>query len=123
MLSIGCSDITENLGNGFFYRNEGGPIKDILCHKAQIGEIPATVVSFDYNSDFIIAKQKPKMPGDPLYDKEYQYKRGVDVYYYWLIIKKSNQIYGPLDLSEFIQLKFKYHIPEELQLNNNVYSR
>ena len=120
MLFISCTDTTENLGSDFFYRNEGSDIKDILSHKAQIGEIPATVVSFDYNSDFIIAKQKPKIPGDPLYEKEYLYKRGINVYYYWLILKKSKQIYGPLDFSEFIKLKFKYRVPEELQLNNNL---
>jgi hypothetical protein len=52
------SDYTKNLGNGYFYRFEGGDMNDILGK----GEIPATVVSYDFDDDFIIAKQKPRLP-------------------------------------------------------------
>ena len=62
-------------------------VKDILCKKANGGEIPATVTNFDFNDEFIIAKQKPKLPQDPLYDNNYKYNRGDKEYYYWIIIK------------------------------------
>jgi len=114
--SCNFSDSTENLGDDYLYRNEGGTIKDILSKKANGGEIPATVKSFDFNEKFIIAKQKPKLPQDPLYDNDYKYNRGEKEYYYWIIIKESNFVLGPLSLEEFNDQKNKYKIPNNLTL-------
>jgi len=113
----GCnfSDSTENLGDGFFYRNEGGDIKDILCEKPKGGQIPSTVVDFAYNNEFIIAKQKPKLPQDILYDKNYNYKLGADFTYYWLIVKDKHIVLGPFDEREFMEERKKYKIPEKLE--------
>jgi hypothetical protein len=113
------SDYTENLGNDYFYRNEGGIIKDILCKKANGGEIPATVIEYNYNNDFIIAKQKPKLPQDPLYDKTYKYNLGENVLYYWLIDKENQIVYGPLNIEEFNKVKVKLKVPNELKLTEN----
>lgn len=110
------SDSTENLGNDYFYRNEGELVKDILCENANGGEIPATVVTYDFDDDFIIAKQKPKLPQDPLYEKEYKYNRGNHGFYYWLIIKNENLVFGPLNLEEFNILIDKYKVSKKLVL-------
>lgn len=114
--SCNFSDSSEPLGSGYFYRNEGREVKDILCKKANGGEIPATVVEYAYDDDFIIAKQKPKLPQDPLYDKEYQYTKGNMEFYYWLIIKENNLVLGPYDLEEFNNQMRNYKIPNELKL-------
>jgi len=115
--SCNFSDSTENLGNGYFYRNEGETIKDILCKKATGGEIPATVVSYDFDDDFIIAKQKPKLPQDPLYEKDYKYSKGDKEYYYWLIVKDSNLVLGPLNFEEFNSSRIKYKVPNNIIVN------
>lgn len=114
--SCNFSDRTENLGNDYFYRNEGELVKDILCKKAKGGEIPATVISYNFDDDFIIAKQKPKLPQDPLYDKDYKYNRGDNEFYYWLIVKNEKLALGPLNLDEFNILKDKYKLSDKLML-------
>ncbi len=54
------------------------------------------MVAYDFNDDFIIAKQKPKVPQDPLYNKEYQYKSGINQYYYWIVVHSKEIVIGPL---------------------------
>lgn len=111
------SDSTVNLGDGYTYRDEGEKTKDIYHEKPALGgEIPATIVSYDYNSNFIIAKQKPKIPQDPLYEKTYIYHKGDSVIYFWLIVKNTKKIFGPLDEKEFERLKKKYSVPNSLSL-------
>ena len=115
ILQCCTSDYTENLGGGYFFRNEGGDIKDILCKKPKGGEIPSTVIAFDYDKNFIIAKQRPKLPQDILYEKNYNYELGVDTTYFWLIIKKSHLVLGPLNEKEFREVRERYEIPESLK--------
>lgn len=115
ILQCCTSDYTENLGGGYFFRNEGGDIKDILCKKPKGGEIPSTVIAFDYDKNFIIAKQRPKLSQDILYEKNYNYELGVDTTYFWLIIKKSHLVLGPLNEKEFREVRERYEIPESLK--------
>ncbi len=114
--SCNFSDSTESLGDEYFYRNEGEFLKDILCEKANGGEIPATVRSYDFNDEFIIAKQIPKLPQDQLYENDYKYNNGNKEYYYWIILKKRNLVLGPLSKEEFNNQKNKYNIPNSLIL-------
>lgn len=116
-LFIQCnSDLNEDLGDGYSYRDEGGHTKDILSEKPNGGQIPATVVSFDYNKDYIIAKQKPKIPPDPLYEKEYKYPNGVNEFYYWLIVKSEKKVFGPLNIGDFEKKKTQYNVSSDLKL-------
>jgi hypothetical protein len=110
------SDNTENLGEGYFYRNEGETMKDILCDNSNGGQIPATVLSYDYDKNYIIAKQKPKLPQEPLYDKNFIYKYGNKEIYYWLIIKNERLVLGPYNLGEFNDAKIKYNVSDKLML-------
>lgn len=109
------SDYNKYLGKGYFYRDEGGEIKDILCERPNGKEIPATILDYVYNDEYIIAKQKPKLPQDPLYKEEYEYHYGEESLYFWIIIKKKDIIFGPMNKIEFankikklgINLKFE----------------
>ncbi|MGB5988980.1 MAG: DUF3997 domain-containing protein [Marinifilaceae bacterium] len=114
----GCnfSDSTTELGDGYFYRNEGSTIKDILCKVPEGGQIPSNILDFAYNDEFIIAKQTPQIPQDPLYDKTYEYINGTNVFYYWLIIKKDHSVLGPFDLISFTEERDKYKIPKNMIL-------
>lgn len=115
ILQCCTSDYTENLGGGYFFRNEGGDLKDILSKDPKGGEIPSTVIAFDYDKNFIIAKQRPKLPQDILYEKNYNYELGADTTYFWLIIKKSRLVLGPLKEKEFRKVRERYEIPESLK--------
>jgi|SRR5690554_727517 len=109
------SDYTENLGDGYFFRNEGGDLKDILSKEPKGGEIPSTVIAFDYDKNFIIAKQRPKLPQDILYEKSYNYELGADTTYFWLIVKKNHLVLGPLEKKEFRDVRERYEVPESLK--------
>lgn len=104
-----------NLGDGYLYRDEG-EWKDILCEDPNGGEIPATIICFDYDKNFIVAKQIPRVPQELLYSKEYTYKAGDKEFYYWLIIKKRKLVIGPMDSVEFEATKTKYNVSDNLNL-------
>jgi hypothetical protein len=117
LLLLSCtSDVIKDLGEGYFLREEGADVKDILCEKPNGKEIPASVIAYDFDKDFIIAKQKPKLPQDPLYDKKYNYKRGGEEFYYWIINKKKHIVIGPMDKLEFQKEREKHRISESLAL-------
>ncbi|MDR1725181.1 MAG: hypothetical protein LBR28_02180 [Bacteroidales bacterium] len=63
----------EEKGNNFIYHEF--PLKG--------GKIPRDVISFDYDKEFIIVKQKlmPRVAGE----KEINYKYRDSIFYYWLI--------------------------------------
>lgn len=110
------SDYTKKLGNGYFYRDEGDDIRDILSENPNGEEIPSTILDYTYNDKIIIAKQKPKLPQDPLYKKKYKYINDGNNIYYWVIIKDKNISYGPLGNSEYEKLRTKLKVPNNLQL-------
>ena len=111
------SDYSKDLGGNYFYRFEASDLRDIHCKKANGGEIPADIVSYDFNNNFIVAKQKPKLPQDPLYEKDYKYSKGDKEYYYWIIIKEDNLVLGPLSFEEFNSSRIKYKVPNNIILN------
>lgn len=116
LLIQGCTpDYTKDLGEGYFYRDEGGNIKDILCEKPNGGEIPATILDYAYNSEFIIAKQKPKLPQKSLYKRDYVYNTD-NTFFYWIIVKTNNNVIGPLNIQEYINMRLKYKVPDKLTL-------
>jgi hypothetical protein len=119
VLYKGCNigaDSSKSLSGGYFYRNEGGDIKDILSNKPDGGEIPSTVITFDYDKNFIIAKQKPKIPQDPLYSKDYYYTDGTDQNYFWLIIHDKQLVLGPMMENEFRKARQLYNVPDKLSV-------
>ncbi len=114
---INCSsDYTENLGNGYFFVGEGEPLNKILNKKSDRGVIPENVNDYDFDKNFIIAKQKPELPQSILYEKKYEYKDGPNEYYYWLIIKNEYRVLGPYNISEFNYAKEIYNVPNTLKL-------
>lgn len=53
---------------------------------------------------------------DPLYEKIYDYKKGRNYIYYWIIIIKNDSLIGPLSKSEFEIEVIKNKIPKDLIL-------
>ncbi|MBN2829921.1 MAG: hypothetical protein JXR56_06355, partial [Candidatus Cloacimonetes bacterium] len=77
--------------------------------------IPMTILSYDYNKQFIIVKQKPEKHPYAASDRGI-YPAGRDTIYYWLIIKAEEEVLGPLDFEKFKELRKKYGVPNELIL-------
>lgn len=108
-----CSDSTKELSGNYFLREEGRDLNDISCHSATEREIPANIISYNFNDDFIIASQRPKMTDDPLYS-ETHYLNGRDSMYFWLIVHKSKLVLGPLTKSQFDKALSNYNVPMTL---------
>lgn len=115
-LFCGCNftDYTEDLGNGYIFGHESIDLNFIL---GKGGAIPADVIAWGYNEDFIIAKQKPEKKDPPYYfEEKWVYPLGRDTTYYWVIIKQKHEVLGPLNYDGFEQVKKDYHIPETLTM-------
>jgi len=79
-------------------------------------DIPPYVVSYDFDENFIIAKQAPTEIHNAIYrDKEYIYKDGKSVIYYWIIIHDLNLVLGPLNKNEYEFEKINYKVPKNLR--------
>ena len=118
--------------DGSFFNVEGSIITFIHNSKKEIdtiskgGEVIASLV-VDYNSDenFAIVLQKPMTeicqmysvakytPGecDDLMEKSKKFN-------YWIIVKSSNFVHGPLQLEEYKKLKNQLRISKDLKLIN-----
>ena len=110
-------DYTSELSGSYFYRAEGKGLNDILSHSRGGKEIPANVIGYDYNSEFIVAKQKPTKTDEPLYEGIYVYHHGRDEIYYWLIVHRTRLILGPMSELEFNTAMQKYGVPKTLDVN------
>lgn len=109
-------DNNKDLGYGFVYYPDN---ELILSTDGKFGEIPSTIIDYKYDSDFVVAMQKPR-EGDPnirLYDYTYTYELGYDVVYYWIILKEQKKIIGPMTRVEFTEARKKYNVSESLILN------
>lgn len=113
--SCGNGDNSKELSGDYFFRAEGKELNDILSHTPNQLDIPANVISYDYNRHFIIAAQRPGFK-DPLYKGDPIYKLGRDTIYYWLIVHSEKLVLGPLEKSEFEQTLKKYNVDRNLKL-------
>ena len=120
IISSCTSDVTIPLGQDYFYRDEGGNIKDILCERTESKAfIPATIIAYKYNNNYIIARQRPILPQDVLYDRQFEYRKGLNHDYYWIIIKDKDSLYGPLETTEYKELFYELMIPHNLDVLKN----
>ncbi|SEL95854.1 DUF3997 domain-containing protein [Parapedobacter koreensis] len=116
-LLVGCSDATKELGSGYFLSIEGESANAIFNRGPDVDGIPPSVLRYGYNSKFIIAEQRPSRFNDVMYDA-IDYSDGREAMYYWVILKESKTVFGPLNKDEFQQLREKYKVPTDLELKN-----
>ncbi len=181
----GISDFTSDLGRGYFYLSDGG-VSSIENYKLSFNQqLHSQVIDYEYDSLFIIAKQRPKEKDYlssftselisnydmVLYEKDSsqlpmkrfaEFKstrwwldttlRNTITQYihddhrqelskitpvveealktdslfiklhsrpmnYWIIVKKTQQLYGPLSYDQFLIEKNKLRVPNKLQLD------
>ncbi len=137
---IGISDINKKLGNGYHFLGEGGA-QSYIYYTSSSGRYPSieeisiwpTVLSFDYDENFIIAKQsinekaikqclvfyweKTSLSADSLLKANTYFKDmfAIDPCY-WIINKKDKVINGPYDLSSFMKEKITMGVSNKLHL-------
>lgn len=107
-LMTGCSDSSINLGEDYFLRIDGPRTNEIMNRKANVKGIPPAVMRYNYNDDFIVAEQKPSNHNDVMHDDGVIYSKGRDFIYYWIIVKKSKAVLGPMEKGEYEKMKNKY---------------
>ena len=113
---ISCHpDYVVNLGCGYWYAYDGGDTNMISAGEGEGPTIDYSVLDYDYNRQFIIAKQKPAMPRNVIY-ADYDYAQGFDAIYYWIIEKKTNRYIGPVDSLAYIKGRVEFGVPDNLQL-------
>lgn len=113
-----CSDYVQDLGKGYSYRNKGGTLKDIFHeYPDKGGEIPPTVLAYKFNSKYIIAKQRPKLPQEAI-RTQYKYESGDSIVYYWIIDNNKYKCYGPMNRKQFTILREKLELPYYLKFQN-----
>jgi hypothetical protein len=84
--------------------------------------IPSLVLDYKSNSEFGVVLQKPIHEICNLESKTEtpdeckELIKASKYYFYWIIIKKKNEIYGPLSLREYKELKDKLKISKNLVL-------
>ena len=115
LLGSACADRTESLGDGYFFRDEGSTVRDILSRRTAGGEVPATVTAYVYDDRFILAQQRPDLPPDPLYKATYNYP-DPDRDYFWIIDKRDDSQTGPLSFREYEAARDRYGVPDNLVL-------
>lgn len=95
--------------------------------------IPSFITEVKFDSLFVIVYQKPldEIWGGYFTDNNNVYRRSnkpdkstlaikkleeSKIYYYWIIRKRTDDIYGPLNLAEYIIKREELGVPKDLQL-------
>ena len=112
----------QDLGDGYYYlpkyeaKDVGYPNGAIIYksrrkYSYDDVKISGEVISVNKNKEFIIAIQKV--------DREYNIKMKTNAsdsnsLHYYIIAKKIDSVYGPLNYSEFLKKRKDLKVPEEL---------
>lgn len=95
--SYSASDYTTELGEGYTFVSESNAHQIISgpTDTTWTGIIPCTVVAYEYDSTYIIARQKsnPECLEEDISNLPIAY---------WIIDKKKKTTYGPLDYLSFV---------------------
>lgn len=95
----------EYLGGNYYYYYE---VKAIMGENSDMIDIPDDVVLYKYDSLYIIAKQIPNCYYDSIYNYREDftpraYSLGLDTVYYWIIMKKGQEVLGALLYDDYIK--------------------
>lgn len=125
LCAISCgSDWSEKLGDGYVYVEEGGEWNFII---GPILNIPPNITSFTFDDNYIVATQMPLSSRLPNYNhsafEDYIFPEDNSGPFYWVVIKKEQNIYGPLDEEGLRIIKVRYQIPERLKNRIRVLSK
>lgn len=115
-----CDNKSIDLGSHFIYDTEHQYISGhqigilyplIIKHQPNRKDIPPIVMDYKYDNDYILVKQKPKIPLEQIYYdyNEIIYPSGLDTTYYWIIEKKQVMLWVHYYIKSFI-VSVKYMV-------------
>lgn len=115
-----CDNKSIDLGSHFIYDTEHQYISGhqigilyplIIKHQPNRKDIPPIVMDYKYDNDYILVKQKPKIPLEQIYYdyNEIIYPSGLDTTYYWIIEKKQVKLWVHYYIKSFI-VSVKYMV-------------
>jgi len=104
------SDSVQELSNGYIFVGEGAGNEFIVRSGDNYENfvIPCSVVSYNYNEDFIIAAQRPN--NDCFLEED---ERKLN---FWIISHKQENTIGPLTIDQFLKKRKELNIDENLVL-------
>lgn len=109
----GVSDYTEELPRGYQFVSESKNQSFIYGKNQQY--IPCNVISYTFNSDYILVYQRPSEPC--IHTEATGIKiANIDVVQFWIIDVQKESLMGPFTLSEFLNQRKKTGVPDELEL-------
>jgi hypothetical protein len=110
------SDYSEKINDRYLFVHESNELRYIFCPNKSI--IPITVSVYEHNTDFIIALQKPQLIdlSCSYEDTAWRNKYLGDSLCFWIIEMKTDSIYGPLNLNDYLRFRNELHIPDDLKL-------
>lgn len=106
-IGASCSDYSEELSGEYVFVSESNTCQYIRPRKGDL-EIKQTVISYAFNDDFIIAAQ--------IDNKDDLYVLNGKNINFWIISHKTKGFYGPLTLNDYLKLRMKLQIPEDVKL-------
>ena len=122
-----CSNLSKPCGAIVFHdslRNDSIVPIDSCHHVYEV--VAMDVTDSDYNDEYIVAEQKPRQLFETYISKKGKdfleaKKEGLwdefDTLEYWIVSKKSCEVYGPLSYNQYEEYKFDLNVPDDLSLH------
>lgn len=105
------ADVWCQFGDGYYLA--GSTSDKLYIYKGDMGKgqivIAPNVIDYKYDKSFIITKQMP----DSIWieaECKTKYEQGLNCAYYWIIIKETDKIFGPMSESHYHEMKGEYNI-------------
>lgn len=120
LLLLSCKFPTNdiNLGNGYVIDQENEKnlmlLKSVNKNESYELVLPGTIISYSYDKFFIILlRDATEYSYNNCPDKKLWKDIEGDKYQFWIIDKTISNKYGPLNLSEYIEMRSKLNISSE----------
>ena len=118
-----CGDYELNLPGGYVLFSESPNNQIIMREEGRDPHepyVPCNVTGYDYNDEFIVAKQQARiecyMDKDNAFDP-YDLKDGE--IYYWIIDAKQKRVNGPYTEQEYRDNRIKLEVSDNLSVTNH----
>jgi hypothetical protein len=92
----------------------------------QIIKVPAHILFYGHNTDFIILNQKPTSKMRLKIDSKYHQESQNEIFktelnQFWIVVLKDDNILGPLNKSQYFAKRLELNIPQNLKLDNSTF--
>ncbi len=120
LLSSCSGDLEINLGSGYFVSSEGGNYFTINKEKAEsrgVSDIVilGTISQYCYDDAFILVLREITSDSQKWYKSSDLWDAQLgEQFQLWIIVKHNDEVHGPLNLTEYMNLQRELNIPDKL---------